>query len=248
MVSDGDAARAGVSGGGMQIELDSRPSYGMAIVTMRKGEKLIAESGSMVAMSSGLAVDTTFNGTGKSGILGFLKAALVGLARKFLAGESMFVNHYRAREDGQQVMLAPALVGDVVDIDLSEKDAITVQASSFLASTPDVEVELVWGGFSMLLSGEGPFFLKCRGKDGNLLMNAYGAVETMPIDGKYVVDSGHVVAFEGDLRYRVKRVGGWKSTLLSGEGLVLEFEGTGTLWLQTRNLGSLVSWSTPFLP
>lgn len=232
----------------MEIELDARPSYGMAIVTLGKGETLIAESGSMVAMSAGLAVDTTFNGAGKSGFLGFLKAALVGLARKFLAGESMFVNHYRAREEGQQVMLSPALVGDVVDVPMVEGKAITVQASSYLASTPEVDVELVWGGLSMLVSGEGAFFLRCRGRDGHLLMNAYGAIEKLPIDGKYVVDSGHVVAFEGDLRYRAKRVGGWKSTLLSGEGLVLEFEGKGTVWMQTRNLGSFVSWITPFLP
>lgn len=232
----------------MEIELDSRPSYGMAVVTMSKGEKLIAESGAMVAMSTGVLVDTTFNGAGKSGFVGFLKAALAGLARKFLAGESMFVNHFKAREDGQQVMLAPSLVGDVVEVDMAEGKAITVQASSYLASTPDVDVELVWGGFSMLFNGEGAFFLKCRGKAGKLLINAYGAIEKMELDGKYVVDSGHVVAFEGDVKHRAKRVGGWKSTLLSGEGLVLEFEGKGTLWLQTRNLGSFISWITPLLP
>lgn len=232
----------------MEIELDSRPSYGMAVVTMSKGEKLIAESGAMVAMSTGVLVDTTFNGAGKSGFIGFLKAALAGLARKFLAGESMFVNHFKAREDGQQVMLAPALIGDVIDIDMEEGKAITVQASSYLASTPDVAVELVWGGFSMLFGGEGAFFLKCKGKAGKLLINCYGAIEKMELDGKYVVDSGHVVAFQGDVKYKAKRVGGWKSTLLSGEGLVLEFEGKGTLWLQTRNLGSLVSWISPILP
>ncbi|MCO4744698.1 MAG: TIGR00266 family protein [Proteobacteria bacterium] len=232
----------------MEIELDSRPSYGMAVVTMAKGEKLIAESGAMVAMSTGVAVDTNFNGVGKSGIVGFIKAALTGLARKFLAGESMFVNHFRAKEDGQQVMLAPSLVGDVVDVPMEEGRAVTVQASSYLASTPDVDVELVWGGLSMLFSGEGAFFLKCRGKAGNLLINAYGAIEKLEVNGKYVVDSGHVVAFEGDLKYKIKRVGGWKASLLSGEGLVLEFEGDGTLWLQSRNLGSFVSWITPFLP
>ena len=46
----------------MQIELEARPSYGMAVVTLDKGETVIAESGAMVAMSSGLSVDTTFNG------------------------------------------------------------------------------------------------------------------------------------------------------------------------------------------
>ena len=41
----------------MHVELDSKPSYGMAIVTLDKGETITAESGAMVAMSPGLAVD-----------------------------------------------------------------------------------------------------------------------------------------------------------------------------------------------
>ena len=78
----------------MQIELESKPSYGMAVVTLDAGETITAESGSMVAMTTQVAVDTRFNGTGSGGILDFLQAALVGLARKFLAGETMFVNTF----------------------------------------------------------------------------------------------------------------------------------------------------------
>jgi len=229
----------------MQIELEARPSYGMAVVHLDKGEQFVAEAGAMVAMSPSMSADPRFNGTGGAGFMGKLKAALAGLARKFLAGESMFVNHFEATADGQTVMLAPALVGDVVHESLGGR-TITVQASSYLASTPDVEVALVWGGFSMLISGEGAFFLKCSGS-GDLLINAYGAIEKMEVDGSYIVDTGHVVAFEGDLTYTVRKAGGWKSAMLSGEGLVQEFTGTGTLWLQTRNLGGLVGWLRPLL-
>lgn len=231
----------------MKIDIESRPSYGLAVVTLDQGERLTAESGAMVGMSGALAVDTTFNGTGSGGMFDWLQAALVGLVRRFLAGETLFVNTFRATGDGQQVLLAPTMVGDIVHERLDGKRAITVQSSSYLASTPGVGVDLIWGGLSMLFSSEGAFFLRCRG-EGELLVNAYGAIEKLAIDGKYVVDSGHVVAFEGDLTYRVRRVGGWKSTLLSGEGVVLEFTGTGTLWLQTRAMGALLSWITPLLP
>lgn len=232
----------------MHVELDSKPSYGMAIVTLDKGETITAESGAMVAMSPGLAVDTSFSGANSGGVVGFLKAAVIGLLRRFLAGESLFVNHFKARQDGQQVMLAPTMVGDVIDLDMAEQKSLTVQSSSYLASTPEVDVDIVWAGFSMLFGGEGAFFLRCRGASGRLLVNAYGAIDKVEVSGKYVVDSGHVVAFSGDLEYRAKRVGGWKSTLLSGEGLVLEFTGTGTLWVQTRSLSSFLSWITPVLP
>ena len=73
------------------------------------------------------------------------------------------------------------------------------------------------------------------------MINSYGAIEKIEVTGNYIVDTGHVVGWQGDLTYKIRRAGGWKSTLLSGEGLVLEFSGTGTLWIQTRNLSSLVS-------
>lgn len=230
----------------MHIDVESRPSYGMAVVNLDKGETFIAESGAMVAMSDKLSAEPHFNGTGSGGLFDWLEAAFVGLVRKFLAGETMFVNHFTARADNQQVMIAPALVGDVV-VESTRDAPITVQSSSYLGSTKGVSIDLIWGGFSMLFSGEGAFFLKCKG-DGDVLINAYGAIEKKQIDGAYIVDSGHVVAFEGDLKYTLRRVGGWKSTLLSGEGAVMEFTGKGTLWLQTRALGGFLSWIRPFLP
>jgi len=231
----------------MKIDVEAKPSYGLAVVTLDKGESFISESGAMVAMSSGLKVDTKFNGAGDGSFMGKVKAMLVGLARKFLAGESLFINQFDAESDGQQVMIAPTLVGDVEKIRLKDGKKITVQATSYLGSGKNIDVGLIWGGFSMLFGGEGAFFLECTGK-GPLLINAYGAIEKVEINGGYVVDTGHVVGWEGDLEYKIKKAGGWKSTLLSGEGLVLEFTGTGTLWLQTRNLGSLLGWITPQLP
>jgi uncharacterized protein (TIGR00266 family) len=231
----------------MNIDIESRPSYGMAVVTLDKGEQITAESGAMVAMSSGLRVDTTFNGTGSGGVFDWLQAALTGLIRKYMAGETLFVNNFRSTGDGQQVMLAPAMVGDVEQYKVSGENRITVQATSYLASTKGVRIDLIWAGFSMLFSKEGAFFLRCRG-EGDVLINSYGAIEKVEIDGRYIVDTGHVVGFSGDLKYKIRRVGGWKATILSGEGLVLEFSGKGSLWLQTRNINAMVSWITPVLP
>lgn len=231
----------------MQIDLEARPSYGLAVVTLNKGEKITAESSAMVAMSSGLTSDTHFNGAGSGGAVDWMKAAIAGLARKFLAGETMFANTFTANQDGQQVMLAPALVGDVEHVKLDGARAITVQATSYLASTPGVTTSLVWGGLSMLFGGEGAFFLKCTGT-GDLVVNAYGGIEKIEVTDGYIVDSGHVVAWEGDLTYSLRKAGGWKSAMLSREGLVLEFKGKGTIWMQTRNLGAFIGWISPFLP
>lgn len=231
----------------MRVDVEHRPSFGLAVVTLDPGETVIAESGSMVAMTAGLGVSTHLNGAG-GGVFGLLYALCVAIVRRVLGGETLFVNHFTASEAGQRVWLAPAMVGDVHHIAMDGNRKITVQSSSYLASSPGVEVALVWGGFSMLFSGEGAFFLECSGQ-GDLLLTSYGAIEELAIDGEYVVDSGHVVAFEGELEWTLSRAGGsWKSTLLSGEGFVQTFKGRGVVWLQTRQIGSLVSWIRPLLP
>jgi uncharacterized protein (AIM24 family) len=73
-------------------------------------------------------------------------------------------------------------------------------------------------------------------------------VVPIPVAGDFVVDTGHIVAFEGELDFKVRSVGGVKSFFLSGEGLVCRFSGTGTIYVQSRNLGALVNWLTPLLP
>lgn len=231
----------------MEVNLEARPSYALAIVKLNKGEKLVAEAGSMVAHSPGLMINTGFQGTG-GGFLNMITAILAGIARKFLAGESMFVNNFVATKDGAEVMLAPAMSGDIIEVDLDGTNPITVQAESYLASSPGVQVGLVFGGISMLLSGEGAFFLKCTGK-GKLLINSYGAIEKIDLDENgYVADNGHVVGWQGKVTHTMRKAGGFMASMTSGEGMVIEFKGTGTVWVQTRNIPSLVSWITPYLP
>jgi uncharacterized protein (TIGR00266 family) len=228
----------------MNVTVEAKPSYAMAVVTLDKGESIVAEASSMVAMSSQLAVETTFPGA-SGGAIDWITSFFVALVRKYLAGERMVVNVFKAKVDGQQVMLAPAMIGDVVHVELDGKRKVTVQAGSFVACGPKVKQRLIWGGLAMLFSGEGAFFLEMSGT-GDLLFNSYGGLEEVEIDGKYMVDSGHVAAWEGPVKYTIRKAGGFGTALLSGEGFVLEFSGKGKVWLQTRNVGSLVSWISPF--
>ncbi len=230
----------------MQIEIEGRPSFGMAVVQLDPGDTISAEAGAMVAMSHDLSVHTGFLG-GRHGLFAWLWAAFIGLMRRWLADESLFVNTFMAKSSTGSVMLAPAMVGDVEAIELSGEDRLFVQCGSYLASTEDVFVSVRWAGLSMWFMGEGGVFLMCSG-NGKVLINSYGAIEKVTVNGKYIVDNGHVVAWSGDLRYRVRTLGSLYATMFSGEGLVLAFEGQGTLWLQTRDLPALVDWVNPYFP
>lgn len=64
----------------------------------------------------------------------------------------------------------------------------------------------------------------------------------------YTVDTGHLVAFTEKMGFKVRRVGGLKSTLFSGEGLVVDLTGPGRVLLQTRSTDAFLSWLIPKLP
>ncbi len=124
-----------------------------------------------------------------------------------------------------------------------------LQSGAYVASEMSVEVDSKWGGAKGFFGGGGLVMLKCTGQ-GQLLANAYGAIEERELAAGevYTVDNDHVMGFDASIQYEVKRVGNWKSTLLSGEGLVTQFTGPGRILLQTRSEGALLGWIISKLP
>lgn len=222
----------------MQHQIAYGPSYALAIIALDVGEKIQAESGAMVSMSETIKMET--------GVRGGL---LSGLKRSVLGGESFFINTFTAEQPGE-LTVAPALPGDITALELTGQ-ALMVQSGSFLAATPDVSVDTKWGGARTFFSREGLFLLRCTGY-GTVFVSSYGAIHAVDLDAGrgsgYVVDTGHMVAFEESVRYEVRRAGGWKSTLFSGEGLVCKLTGPGRFYLQTRSADSFINWLIPKLP
>ncbi len=224
----------------MHFQTSFSPAYALAVCHLEPGDKVMAESGAMVSQDAHITMETS--ATGGKGVGGFLK----GLGRKMLAGESFFRNVFTAEGAKGEVTFAPGLPGDIAIHTLEERDLV-IQQSSYLASATSVEIETKWGGFRSLF-GEGKlFWIRAYGK-GEVAINAFGAIEEIDLDGAFIVDTGHVVAFEPTLSYDIKRVGSWFSTLFSGEGLVCRFNGKGKLYIQTRNPSEFGSRVGPKLP
>jgi uncharacterized protein (TIGR00266 family) len=208
----------------MQTTVDYRPSYSMTTVTLAPQERIQVEAGSMVGMSPGVAIDTSLRG----GVLSSLKRSVLG-------GESFFINTYQAPPQGGQIMLAPALPGDMTVRELAGHTMI-VQSGSYVASSEGIQVDTKWGGAKTFFGSEGLFMLKVSGS-GTLILSSYGAIHevTIPAGQTFTVDTGHVVAFADGMGFNVRAVGGLKSTLFSGEGLVVELTGPGKVNLQSRS-------------
>jgi len=219
----------------MKTEVLYRPSYSLAVVELAPGERMRAEAGAMVSMSAGVSLQTKAAG----GLLASFKRSLLG-------GESFFMNEFAASEQGGTVTLAPALPGDVLVLELESDRPLLVQSGSYLGSAIEIEIDTKWGGAKTFFASEGLFLLRCSGQ-GTLILSSYGAIHEVDLeDGeRYTVDTGHLVAFDEGIGFKVRAVGGLKSTLFSGEGLVVDLTGPGRIYLQTRSADAFLSWLMP---
>jgi uncharacterized protein (TIGR00266 family) len=220
----------------VESEILYQPSYSLARVKLRAGEAITAEAGAMVSMSEGITIETNVKG-----------GLLAGLKRSFLGGESFFMNTFKATAPGE-ITFAPPLPGDIVHLRLNG-ETIFVQSSSYIASSPDISVDTKWAGAKGFFAKEGLFLLKVQGT-GDLFLSSYGAIHEIKLEaGKsYTIDNGHMVAFDESVNYKVRRVGGLKSTLFSGEALVCTYTGSGRIFMQTRSEDAFLSWLIPHLP
>ncbi len=220
----------------MDIEVIHRPSYSLAIAKLAPNERIRAEAGAMVSMSGSVSIETKAEG-------GILKS----LGRAMLGGESFFQNFFVASGEGGEVTLAPELPGDIAVIEINGQK-LMIQSGSYMASESGIELTAKVS-VKAFMSAEGISMLEATGS-GTLLVSSYGAIyeKTLGAGEKYIVDSSHLVAFDGTMGVTPKPVGGIKSTLFSGEGLVVELTGPGKIYIQTRSPQALINWIIPQLP
>ena len=91
----------------MQVAIEARPAASVARLVLDVDEAVTCEVGAMIAMSTGMTVETTSRSRGGSG--GVVK----GLKRMF-SGESFFLNHFTANQPDQTLVIGPNLLGDIV--------------------------------------------------------------------------------------------------------------------------------------
>jgi hypothetical protein len=163
----------------MEIEIQFRPSYSLATVTLAPNERIRADSGAMVSHSAGGGVETKAEG-------GLFKS----LGRAVLGGESFFQNFWQAGPQGAS-------------------DAGPRPARRHHPHRTGRAPLMVQSAATGLRGGRGAFHqAQCQGLQGRRgRLDAggqrqrqaagvlYGAVfeKTIPADEQYIVDSSHLV-------------------------------------------------------
>ena len=223
----------------MNVDVRHAPSFAVARIHLEAVEQLRGESGAMMATSQGVTIQASTQG-------GVLK----GLKRSFLGGESLFITTFTAPGAGGWVDVAHHLAGDIVVRELTPDAPISITKGCWLASSAGVELDTKWGGFKNLFGGEGGFLVHATGT-GTVVLASYGAIDTVELAAgeSITVDSGHVVAFGATVTSQIRKVaGGLVQTLKSGEGLVFDFTGPGSVMTQSRNPTALEAWIRAVMP
>lgn len=220
----------------MKYEIRYKPAFASIFVTIQPGEKITAEAGAMTSMDAQLSMSTEFSG-----------GLIPGLIRKFFGGESLFVNVYANNtQQPLQLVLTQGTIGDIACINLEDGREICFQPGAYIAHTPGIKMGVRWAGLKSFFAGEGLLKLKLSGQ-GRVFFGAYGGITEKHINGDFIVDSGHLVAYDPGIKMNLGLAGGLLGSVTSGEGIINKLEGKGTIYLQSRSIDGLVRYLRPKL-
>jgi uncharacterized protein (TIGR00266 family) len=217
----------------MQAKIEGAPTFAHIHYDLAPGESLIAESDAMTSMDADLDMEAKLNGS-----------LFAALGKKLLGGESLFINVFTNKtESSRRLSITQSTPGDIRQIGLTDT-SICLQPGAYVASTPGLKIGVKWAGLASFIGREGLFKLQISGT-GTLWYGAYGSLVDKQIEGEYIVDTGHLVAYQPHLKLKIQLAGGLFSSLFGGEGLVTRVEGYGKVVLQTRSLSGLAGWLNP---
>lgn len=216
---------------GGSYRISHRDSNTILTMQLAIGCPVQAKPGSMVGMSATMT----------------LKGAMKFSMKKLIAGGDIGSSTFTGPGE---LILAPPALGDISNIRLSGQEQWNVGKDAFLAATQGVVKDYKSQGIGKaMFSGEGLFVYKISG-NGILWITSLGAIirKDLQNDEKYIVDNGHLVAW--NCKYVLERAasGGIMSGLTSAEGLICKFTGPGTLFIQTRNPTAFGAWISSHAP
>lgn len=217
----------------MKAEIKGDRVFSYIDIELGPGEAVITESDAMSSMDADIDLTAVFNG-------GFIR----GLLRKYLGGETLFVSRFKNNtKRGRRLILTQPTPGEICCVEL-KNGVINLQPGAFLACTEGIALGLCWAGLVSFIAREGLFKMQATGS-GKVWYGAYGALLEKEIDGEYIVDTSHLVAYEPGIKLNLQMAGGIFSSFFGGEGLVTRVNGKGKIVIQTRSLSGLAAWLNP---
>lgn len=220
------------------VKMDNLPVFGYeggsgfqcVKIALKPGEFIDADAGAMNYMDSSIQISTQTGNIGRA------------FGRLF-SGSSFFYNTFTNKGKKPAIInLSSVHPGNIGAFYLPKGQKINVVSNSYICSTKGMEIttNVRFGG---LLLGYGLTFVDIEAKenDGIVWVASFGnSIEKTIEPGNSIkVDNGILMAFDRNEGIHTNFVGGFTSTLFSGEGLVSKIENKGNkplkIWLQSRS-------------
>ncbi len=215
-------------------------SFPVVECTLKNGESMITQSGSMAWMDPTITMETSSNG------------GLKKVVGRLFSNEHLFQNIYTATEDGAKIAFGTCVPGSIVAVKIEPGKSLICQKSAFLASYGNIELSTFFNkkiGVG-IFGGEGFIMQKITG-EGTVFIEIDGANKEFVLEEgqQLILSTGYLVSIEETCSMDVQTVKGLKNVLLGGEGIFnTVITGPGKVVVQTMPLPKLANSLVPFLP
>lgn len=226
----------------------------MIVCTLQPGQVLFCEAGKFLFRSGDVSVETKLSqpsqqGSG-GGMGGLLRGALEA-GKRMAAGESFAFQHFQTHGGDGLIALAGVLPGEMRAIEVEPGQTWMAEKDAFVGAEGTVRFDVAFAGLRTGFAGGEGFVLErfTSEQGGTLFLGGAGNfIDINPADygGKLYVDTGCLVAFDGDrIRYSVERIGGLNrqgimAAAFGGEGFSqATLEGDGRVILQSMSIDAL---------
>ena len=208
----------------------------IARIKIKPGQEIYAEAGKMVYKTANVEWQTRMSGES-------LGQKLMGMLRRTVTGESLFLTYFRAINGQGEVGFAGDYPGRFLPIELKAGETVLVQRDSFVCAETSVQFSIQFtkrlgAGF---FGGEGFILEKFTGPGVVFIHGGGDFVHFDLAPGEVLqIDTGCIVAFDETVEYDIQFAGGIKTAIFGGEGLFLaSLRGPGKAIVQTMTLSKL---------
>ncbi|WP_201535720.1 TIGR00266 family protein [Psychrobacter ciconiae] len=209
---------------------------------LKKGDSIFCEANAMVMMESNLELKGKLQG-----------GIMQSLMRRFANDESLFQQQIEAVHGEGDCLLAPTLDGDMQILDVGNCQ-YTLSDGAFVAaqSGVDIRAQIQRNLGGAIFGDTGGFMVMQTHGHGQVVVSGFGSLFEIDVtpDKDVIIDNGHVVCWDSRLDYKLSVstsknkgfMGNIINSVTSGEGMVLNFSGSGKVVICSRNRDSYQSW------
>ena len=186
------------------------------------------------------------------------KKSIMGSLWSSVSGVGLFLNTFNGRKDKKplNIILSNEFPGEIIKLTLTRNNpTILISSNAFLACntnielTSDVKAKALFSTSSFIVTTASLKTSDNEGNSGNIWASSFGNIRSKYLkkDEKMTLDDGLLVATNIQ-DYDVKLFCGLKSSILGGEGFIVEFIGPGIVWYSSKSMSAFINTIAHHIP